>query len=356
MTDLRQHNLLPLAPKFRIVRIDKDDALRTSDDLLSLKSLIVGCEDMYPGIGRWCNTKVIPGLKTSERIAYIAYEGERQIASAVLKRGARSKFCHLRIHQNFQDMDLGQMFFTQMTLEVRHLAQEIHFTLPESLWSDKRRFFNSFGFKRPMKARRQYRTGDPELACSAPLAVVWAAALERLPQLMAKFSPAGFSLNSRLLISMKPKYVESIFTGAKRVEVRRRFSRRWLGCRAVLYGSHPLSSLVGEATIANITRDKPEKVWAAFGSRIGTERREFEAYAGSSQEVSAIEFTDVAPYLSPVGLAQLSHLVKSELRPPQSYCNLGADSSSAWTGAVAVAALLHGRCGACVLDTAASST
>lgn len=343
MTDFRQHNLLPLAPNFRIVRIGKDDARKTSDNLLSLKSLILGCEDMYPGIGRWFTTKVIPGLKSSERIAYVAYEGENRIASAVLKLGKRSKFCHLRIHQDFQDLDLGQMFFTQMTLEVRHLAKEIHFTLPESLWSGKKHFFNSFGFQRAVKAHRQYRTGDPELACSAPLAVVWKAALERLPNLMEKFSPAGFSLDSRLLISMKPKHVESVFAGAKRVEVRKRFSRRWLGCRAVLYGSHPLSSLVGEATIANITRDKPEKVWAAFGPGIGAERREFETYAGSSEEVSAIEFTDVAPYLSPVGLAQLSHLVKSELRPPQSYCNLRADSSSAWTGAVAVAALLHGR-------------
>ncbi len=343
MADFRQHSFFPLAPKFRIVRIDEVDARRTSDNLLSLRSLLAGCEDMYPGIDRWFTTKVIPGLKTSERIAYLAYEGENQIASAVLKLGKRSKFCHLRIHQDFQDLDLGQMFFTQMTLEARHLAKEIHFTLPESLWSGKRRFFNSFGFQRPVKARRQYRTGDPELACSAPLPVVWKAALGRLPELMEKFSPAGFSLDNRLLISMKPKHVESIFAGAKRVEVRKRFSRRWLGCRAVLYGSHPLSSLVGEATIANITRDEPEQVWSAFGPRIGAGRREFEAYAGSSEEVSAIEFTDVAPYLSPVGLAQLSHLVKSELRPPQSYCNLRADSSSGWTGAVAVAALLHGR-------------
>ena len=343
MMDRKQHSLFSRAPNFRIVRIDGVDAQKTSDNLLSLKSLLVSCEDMYPGINRWFITKVIPGLKNSERIAYVAYEGETQIASAVLKRGARSKFCHLRIHQAFQDLDLGQMFFTQMTLEARNLAKEIHFTLPESLWSDKKVFFNSFGFQRPMKARRQYRTGDPELVCSAPQAVVWEAALKRIPNLMDKFSPAGFSLSNRLLISMKPKHVESVLAGAKQVEVRKRFSQRWLGCRAVLYGSHPLSSLFGEATIANIIRDEPEQVWSTFGPRIGVERREFEAYVGSSEEVSVIEFTDAAPYISPLGLPLLSYLVKSELRPPQSYCSLKADSPSSWVRAVAVAALYHGK-------------
>ena len=86
---------------------------------------------MYPGIGQWYSDKVLPGLKTSERIGYVAFEDERPIASAVLKKGERAKFCHLRIHEDFRDLDLGQMFFTQMTLEARHIAKEIHFTLPE---------------------------------------------------------------------------------------------------------------------------------------------------------------------------------------------------------------------------------
>ena len=92
---------------------------------------------MYPGIGQWYSDKVLPGLKTSERIGYVAFEDERPIASAVLKKGERAKFCHLRIHEDFRDLDLGQMFFTQMTLEARHIAKEIHFTLPELAFGDE---------------------------------------------------------------------------------------------------------------------------------------------------------------------------------------------------------------------------
>src|SRR5512147_3036884 len=149
MAELRQlsfqetHGLFPLASRFRIVEIGGADAKRTTDNLRTLKSLIVTSEDMYPGIQRWFAEKVVPGLRASERIAYVGYEGEDPIASAVLKLGARSKFCHLRIHEEFQDLDLGQMFFTQMTLEARHRAEEVHFTLPESLWSARKHFFAS---------------------------------------------------------------------------------------------------------------------------------------------------------------------------------------------------------------------
>lgn len=338
----QNHSLFPLAPKFRIVKVGKADAKWTTDNLQALRSFVVASENMYPGIERWFKEKVIPGLRTSERIAYVAYEGEAAIASAVLKLGTRSKFCHVRIHQEFEDLDLGQMFFTQMTLEARHHAKEIHFTLPESLWYAKQHFFESFGFKCPNKAYRQYRTGDAELSCSAPLAVVWRSARERLPDLAAKFSPSGFSLNNRILISIKPKYADRILAGTKLVEVRNRFSQRWLGCRAVLYASRPLSSLVGEATISAISRGSPAEIWSTYGSRIGVECQEFEEYAGSSGELSAIELDDVTPYLEPVSLAQLSHLTNADLRPPQSFCELKPDRSHPWTAAVAVASLLHG--------------
>jgi len=348
MADLRQrsfqqnHSLFALAPNFRIVKVGKADAKWTTDNLRTLESFVVASENMYPSIGRWFKEKVVPGLKASERIAYVAYEGEATIASAILKLGAKSKFCHLRIHREFQDLDLGRMFFTQMTLEARHYAKEIHFTLPESLWCAKQHFFESFGFKSPDKAYRQYRSGDAELSCSAPLAVVWRSALEGLPDLAAKFSPSGFSLDNRILISIKPKYVERIIAGTKPVEVRKRFSERWLGCRAVLYGSHPLSSLVGEATISAISVGTPAQIWSTYGPRIGVERREFEEYSSASSELSAIELSEVTPYMEPVSLAQLSHLINSDLRPPQSFCELRPERANPWTAAVAVASLLHG--------------
>ena len=297
---------------------------------------------MYPNILKWFDHKVVPGLRSSERIAYIGYEGEHPIASAVLKVGDNSKFCHLKIHRDFQDLDLGQLFFTQMTLESRHKAKAIHFTLPESLWCERSDFFEAFGFASPVKSYRQYRHGENELSCSAPLNTVWAAAQTRLPRLMAKFSVGGYSLQKSILISIKPKYADQILAGTKLVEVRRKFSSRWTGSRVIIYGSHPLRALLGEATISAVTHAAPSEIWRRFGQNLGCTWEELEAYSGSLPEVNAIALTNVVPYREPLSLSQLSYLVDEDLRPPQSFCDLRLDNGGPWARAAWIASLLHG--------------
>ena len=329
---------------FRFVKLGRIDALRSTDNLKLLRSLIESGQQMYPLIGRWFSKKVVPGLRSEERIAWLAYEGEHPIASAVLKLGKRSKFCHLRIHREFQDMDLGQMFFTQMSLEARHHAREIHFTLPESLWYEKSQFFESFGFSSPVKAYRQYRPGDIELACSAPISTVQQAVFRKLPTLTSKFSIGDYSLRSDILISIKPQYARGILAGTKVVEIRKRFSDKWVGCRAVLYASSPQKAIIGEATVRSVVVGSPMDIWNEFGQSVGCSFVEFDAYVGSSKEVNAIELDDVVPYEEPISLAQMSHLLQEELRPPQSYCDLRLDEAeSPWAKAVSIASLLHGR-------------
>jgi predicted transcriptional regulator len=342
----QSESLFPLATIFRIVKLEEADARRNSDELKTLTNLVSTSEDMYPGIHRWMREKVVPGLKSSERAAWVAYEGDEPIAAAILKLGKEAKFCHLRIKRDFQDMDLGQLFFTQMTLETRHIAKEIHFTLPEGLWETKGSFFQSFGFIQASKSSRQYRAGEKELICSAPHEAVRLAALERLPMLAKKFNVNGYVLGGDLLVSMKPQYAERVLSGSKLIEIRKRFSERWIGCKALLYSSSPQKALVGEATISSVTSGTPKDIWARFHEGLGCNLIELLAYAGQAPEVTAIELDDVYPYKEPITLSQISHLLglQEDLRPPQSYCDLRLDKSkNAWAKAAAVASVLHGR-------------
>jgi len=336
-------NLFPRKADFRLAKLGQSEARTNTDDLNVLRGLILENQPMYPNIDRWFEKKVIPGLKSTERVAWVAYEGNSAVASAVLKLGARSKFCHLRVHEGFQDLDLGQMFFSQMTFEARQLAKEIHFTLPESLWYQRRPFFESFGFLSPIKSLRQYRNGITELSCSASLPTVWSAVLRRLPDLMPRFSVGGYSLNNEILVSIKPRYAHRILSGEKLIEIRRRFAEKWAGSRAVLYASSPEKALIGEAKIRSVTSGEPGQIWARFGNEIGCTSLEFEEYVGSATKVSAIELEDATPYKQPIGLAQLTHLVQEDLRPPQSFCDLRLDDpKSPWAKAVSIASLLHG--------------
>lgn len=351
MARLNQHNspetgtLFSLTPDVRIVELGKADAGDWTDHIRVLKDLLTANQDMYPGIERWFTSKVVPGLKECLRVAYVAYEGEKPVASAVLKLGNNSKFCHLRIQDEFQDQDLGQIFFALMTLETRHKAREIHFTLPESLWCMRNAFFQSFGFSTAVKAPQQYRNGNTELLCSAPHSTVWSAVLDKLPKLMTKFLVGGYSLQSEIVMSVKPDYAERILSGVKRVEIRKKFSKRWLGSKVVLYASKPLGALVGEATISSIMYGQPAEILSRYGSDIGCSLSELDSYAQSSSKLCAIEFKDVRPYKESLPLDQISHLLHEELKPPQSYCHASAQRNSTWAKAVSVATLLHGRFG-----------
>jgi predicted transcriptional regulator len=335
--------LFPPTPAFRFVELGAFHAQKRTDELKTLRQLLLANEEMYPGIAHWYSEKVIPGLKSSERVAYVAFENETPIASAVLKRGEHAKFCHLRIHENFRDLDLGQMFFSQMALEVRHHAQEIHFTLPEGLWSDKADFFKSFGFSEAVKASRQYRHGQAELSCSAPVPLVWSKVVEKLPHLSDKFSPGGCSLASKLIMSMRPEYADRVFSKSKQVEFRKKFSVKWRGCKAVVYGTKPLGALMGEVTLRNVTYGTPAAMWEAFGAMGGCTHEEFSGYIENSDGVYAIELSDVAPYVSPIALAQVSHLINEDLQPPQSFSSIKINSDGPWSRAISVAGLLQGR-------------
>ena len=287
--ELKMNTLFPIQPNFRIVALRELDGYAESDHLKNFVQLVKANEAMYPGIKKWLSSKVIPGLKSSERVAYIGYEGETPVVSAVVKRGQRAKLCHLRIHEDFRDLDLGQVFFCQMINAIRQSAKEVHFTLPESLWLEKREFFNSFGFMDATKSKRQYRAGEAELSCSAPFSDAWSATLAKLPDLMGKFSIGGYAIDNRVLISIRPRYAERILNGQKMIEIRRKFSKKWTGHRVSLYASHPIGALVGEATIDGIMEATPEQVWMHFESDIGCTKEEFDTYTESADKIYAIQ-------------------------------------------------------------------
>ncbi|MCX5644295.1 MAG: hypothetical protein NTZ17_06375 [Phycisphaerae bacterium] len=324
---------------FKIVRLREEDARGLSDHLRDLSDLILQNEPMYPGIDRWLSDKVIPGIRDSQRVAYVGYVDGVPAVSAVLKCGESSKFCHLRVREDLQDEHLGETFFSLMGLEARGVAKAIHFTLPESLWEKEKEFFTSFGFDRVLKAGHQYRLFEDELRCSAPFHRVWQSTLEKLPKIARAFSVNGRPFDARMLMSIKPEHAASVLSGKKRVEIRRKFSKEWTGCRVSIYASHPRCSIVGDALMQEVLVDDPDRIWERFGDQVGCTREQFERYAHGIRQLYAIILVDVVPYARTLSLAEASQAVNAPLRPPQSYRSL--ETSKGWAEAVSIGALLQ---------------
>lgn len=325
---------------FQIVRLAEGDVRCKSDHLANFADLILANQQMYPEIERWYQNKVLPGIRQEERVAFVGYLDEKPAVSAVVKKGDNAKFCHLRIHEALRDSNLGEMFFSIMALEIKDLAKNIHFTLPESLWQQKGGFFQSFGFESAELAEDQYRLFDRELACSATFPMVWNSVLHKMPKLAHTYLSGGFAGDNQLLMSVKPEFAERIMSRKKTVELRRKFSTRWIGHRINIYASAPVMSLMGEARIAGVVMNKPEIIWERFHEQIGCSRAEFDAYVAGTNEMYAIELEDVQAYRARLPLVQMSHWTSGNLTPPQSYLTL--EKNKPWAKVVSIAAYLHG--------------
>src|SRR5947209_4649774 len=122
---------------FSVARLEEADVNARSDHFIKLRELVLAHEPMYPEIRGWFKERVIPGVRDSERIAFVGYLNEKPVVSAIVKRGAQAKFCHLHISEHLRDFNLGEVFFALMANEVKDLAESVSFTLPESLWLSK---------------------------------------------------------------------------------------------------------------------------------------------------------------------------------------------------------------------------
>jgi predicted transcriptional regulator len=164
--------------------------------------------------------------------------------------------------------------------------------------------------------------------------------MEKLPNLMKIFSVAGYSIDNALLLSVKPGYAENIIRNKKTIEVRRKFSEKWVGQKLSVYASKPLAALVGEATVESVVAGTPADIWSRFGWGMQCSREEFDGYVGCSEKIFAITLGNAVPYASPVPLAQVTQILGNDLAPPQSYISL--ENNQGWACAVSVAAFLHG--------------
>ncbi len=328
---------------FSVVRLSEADARGDTDHLKRLRELVLENEPMYPNIKKWFDEKVIAGLKASERIGYVGYIDEKPAVSAIVKRGEAAKFCHLRIKENLQNFNIGEAFFALMGLEIRDFSKEVHFTLPESIWEKKNRFFESFGFTKAVRAGHQYRLFEDELRCSSDFDKVWAAILEKLPKIARAFFVDGHSLDNELVMSIKAEYARKVVSGEKKVEIRRSFSKKWTGCKISIYASGRERFLVGEASIKRVVVDKPENVWERFHDQIGCTREEFDKYTRSKSQIYAVVLENAIPYRKSISLREVSSLTKENLRPPQTYYNL--NDNIKWAEAVSMGALLQSSFG-----------
>jgi len=331
-----KQELLSLAHDVTLVRLGARNGSGTLNDL---RELLVRCAPSYPGIEKWFDTRVVSELGDESRRAYLVYQGTVPVASAIAKRGRSAKLCNLRIGPEWQERRLGTLLISLLALSTAEGAESMHFTVPESVWQITGPFFRGFGFQLKGLADRQYRLWDNELACEAPMSSVLNAVRRQLPPVLASYCMNGITTDNSLVLSIRPPFASAILEGRKSVEIRRQFSSKWRGCKALIYATAPASRIVGECRINEVDTRSPSEIWERYQDRVDCTRREYFDYCTDRPTVSALLLSDVMRFRQPVERSRMEQVLGTALRPPQSYARLTQESS--WLAAASLGSLMQ---------------
>jgi len=293
-----------------------------------LKRLVEMVDEKYPGIDIWFKKKVLPGLKEKERFAYLIYHKNLPVGSAIIKKGKEAKLCSMRIAPGHQYEGIGSLLISLLGREVRNYAGKIHFTAPESTYIKYKSFFDKWGFKCLGQATVQYRLFDIELLCEVDTKRLWHNVIQNLDKLFDQFTLVGNPTHPDIVISIKPEYANEIKNKKKRVEIRRKFNKKWEGAYAMLYASKPAQEFFGEARINKVIEDSPKEIWRLFNSDLGVDENKFYQYGNGAEKVSALVFSDIEIFSNSILKGQVEILLNEQLNPPQSY--FGVKKSTNW--------------------------
>ena len=109
----------------------------------------------------------------------------------------------------------------------------------------------------------------------------------------------------KLLLSIKPKYVDAIIAGTKRVEYRTRIRKDPEVTTALIYRSDDLKKIVAEFTIGGIIEGSPEQVWKQTKELGGIEEKDYFQYFANRNIAYAYQICNLVIYPEPIPLVKL---------------------------------------------------
>ncbi len=303
--------------KYRFVKFG-GNVIPEPERFSELKYLIESQEDLYPGIDMWLKKRVKPEIKSGKRFGILVYHGEDPVGAAIIRKGEQAKLCSMRIDEAHQDSSIGSLLMVLIGLELRHDAKAVHFTIPDNIWSRHDSFFEKYGFICQGNCDKQYRLFSNELSCSANYRNIWNQIVISL-NTISDFVLKSELKKPKLILSIHNQYLDKIFKGEKKIEIRTKFSNKWKGSKVVFYSPLPYQEFVGEAVVSDIEENTPSEIWESYYDQIDCTREEFQGYCGNNLKVKALKLSEVEKYSRIVPKSQIENLLDFEIHSPQSY-------------------------------------
>jgi type I restriction enzyme S subunit len=123
-----------------------------------------------------------------------------------------------------------------------------------------------------------------------------------------------------IILSIKPKFAEAIFSGKKQVEFRKSLFKQDVE-KVFLYSTTPVQKIVGYFTIAHIVENSPSQLWEEFGPVGFIEEEEFFKYFGDTPKGYSICIAMASKLKKSID----PHELVERFTPPQSFRYFAGD-------------------------------
>ncbi|MBI0094666.1 MULTISPECIES: ASCH domain-containing protein [Gilliamella] len=119
----------------------------------------------------------------------------------------------------------------------------------------------------------------------------------------------------KVLLSIKPEFVEKILSGEKKYEFRKKLFKRQSVKTIVIYATMPIGKVVGEFDIDHVISDEPNLVWEKTKKYAGVSKSFYDEYFEEKSLAFAIAVGKVTLYDEPKSLNYFGKNIVA----PQSY-------------------------------------
>lgn len=117
-----------------------------------------------------------------------------------------------------------------------------------------------------------------------------------------------------ILLSIKPEFVKSIFSGKKEYEFRKTKCKREVE-KIIIYSTNPVKLIVGEAKIETVLEDDLDIIWSETKNKAGIDKEFFDEYYNGKNTAIAYKLSNVIQYKTPKSLEEYGLTTA-----PQSFC------------------------------------
>lgn len=119
----------------------------------------------------------------------------------------------------------------------------------------------------------------------------------------------------KAILSIKPEFVEKIFSGEKEYEYRKSIFKKPI-TSVIIYCTMPVGKFVGEFKIEDILYEDVEELWSKTEASSGISYKFYKEYFNNKEKAYALKIKDLKKYKSPI----VPSNIIPDFKAPQSFC------------------------------------